>query len=361
MRLAELLFSWSQLQIAGVSLLVSVAIVLLSPKIRFLATRADDTTAVQATHIRQTPRLGGVAIFAAFALTVLWAPLEISDNYTKFFSATCLLFIVGLSEDLGFHVSPRNRLLAAIGASGVAIFLLGVWLPRIGIPGLDPWMSAWWIGPPLTLLLTAGIANGFNLIDGVNGLSGLTAIVALVALAGISDAGNYDVMVQLALMMAACILGFWVINFPMGFIFLGDAGAYVLGFIISWFGIAVLLNVANASPWAILLTVYWPVADTLLAIYRRLRRDGDVSAPDRLHVHQMVMRALEICFLGRARRRVANPLTTIVLSPFVIMPPLTGVIFWNENGMAFAAALGFSVLFFVSYIAVPKFVSRFRM
>ena len=128
----------------------------------------------------------------------------------------------------------------------------------------------------------------------------------------------------------------------------------------SWFGIAVLLNAPDVSPWAILLTLYWPVADTLLAIYRRSRRNADVSAPDRLHVHQMVMRALEICILGRNRRHIANPLTTLVLLPFVIAPPIAGVLLWNQNQNAFLAVVAFGVLFFASYAAAPGLIRRFR-
>ena len=98
----------------------------------------------------------------------------------------------------------------------------------------------------------------------------------------------------------------------------------------------------------------------LLAIYRRSRRNKDVSAPDRLHVHQMVMRALEICILGRNRRHIVNPLTTLVLLPFVIAPPIAGVLLWNQNQNAFLAVVAFGVLFFASYAAAPGLIRRFR-
>jgi UDP-N-acetylmuramyl pentapeptide phosphotransferase/UDP-N-acetylglucosamine-1-phosphate transferase len=188
----------------------------------------------------------------------------------------------------------------------------------------------------------------------------MTAIVAAVALSQIAASADYTIMVNLAMMMAAVIFGFFLLNYPLGLIFLGDAGAYTIGFVLSWFGISVLLNSPDVSPWAILLTVYWPIADTLLAIFRRSRSKSFVSAPDRLHVHQMAMRALEICVLGRNRRHIANPLTTLVLAPFVIAPPVAGVLLWNQNLNAFLAVLGFSVLFFASYAAVPVLIRRCR-
>lgn len=346
--------------LAALSLVLSIMIRWASKKMPALSRRTGDLRAVQAMHTRSTPRLGGLAIFVAIGISVLLAPLNISNRYALFFGATTLLFVVGLAEDLGYHVSARNRLIAAIAASSLCIVLLGVWLPRLGIPLVDPWMSTMWLGVPVTLLITSGVANGFNLIDGVNGLAGLAALAALLAMAQISSAGGYNTMVHLSMMVAACVFGFWVVNYPWGLVFLGDAGAYTLGFVISWFGVAILLNVPSASPWAILLTVYWPVADTLLAIYRRARRRGDVAAPDRLHVHQMMMRALEICVLGRNRRQLANPLTTLVIAPFVCAPPVAGVLFWNQNGMAFYALLVFSVLFFCSYALAPLLITRFR-
>jgi UDP-N-acetylmuramyl pentapeptide phosphotransferase/UDP-N-acetylglucosamine-1-phosphate transferase len=353
-------FEWHEYVLAALAFVLCVSIVLLRSRFPRLSGRADDLHAVQSMHTQHTPRIGGIAIFGALGLSVIFSPVSISGPYSKFVLATSLLFVVGLAEDLGFRVSPRRRMLAAVSASFLVILLLGVWLPRTGIPGLDMLVDHWAIGVPLTLLITAGIANGFNLIDGMNGLASMTAIAAAIALSLIAEMAGYATMVHLAMMFAAGIFGFFLVNYPFGLIFLGDAGAYTIGFVLSWFGISVLLNSPDVSPWAILLTVYWPVADTLLAIYRRSRRKKDVSAPDRLHVHQMVMRALEICILGRSRRHIANPLTTLVLSPLVIAPPIVGVLLWNQNQNAFLAVVVFGVLFFASYASAPGLIRRFR-
>lgn len=353
-------FEWHEYVLTSLAFGLCVTLVLLCTRFPRLSGRSDDLRAVQSMHTRLTPRVGGVAIFGAMGLSVIFAPVSIAGPYANFFLATSLLFIVGLAEDLGFHMSPRRRMLAAMGASLLAIWLLGVWLPRAGIHGLDPLVNHWAIGIPLTLLVTAGIANGFNLIDGVNGLAPMTAIAAAMALSQIAELAGYATMVHLAMMLAAGIFGFFLVNYPFGLIFLGDAGAYTIGFVLSWFGISVLLNAPDVSPWAILLTMYWPVADTSLAIYRRTRSKTDVAAPDRLHVHQMVMRALEICILGRNRRHIANPLTTLVLSPFVVAPPIAGILLWDQNETALLAVLVFGALFFGSYAAAPGLIRRFR-
>ncbi|MDP2737521.1 MAG: glycosyltransferase [Pseudorhodobacter sp.] len=351
---------WHEFVSAALSFSLCASIVMLRDHIPRLNGRAHDLRAVQSMHTRATPRVGGVAIFAAFGLSLSFAPVSTLSSQGGFVLATALLFFVGLMEDLGFDVSPRKRLLAMACASLIVIWSLGVWIPRADIPGFDVIIGHWAVGIPLTLLVTAGIANGFNLIDGVNGLASVTAISAAVSLGLIANQAGYTAMVDLAMILAAGIFGFLIMNYPFGLIFLGDAGAYTLGFVLSWFGIAVLVNAPASSPWAILLTMFWPVADMLLAIYRRARHKAATTAPDRLHVHQMVMRALEICVLGRKRRDIANPLSTLVLAPFVIAPPIAGVIFWNQATMAFLSVIVLGTLFFASYAVAPVLIRRFR-
>lgn len=349
---SENLIGWREVLVALIAGAMSVMIVVLARHIPYLAGGQRGLRAVQTMHTQPTPRIGGVAMFAAILVTVPLAPPSITDRYSLFIMAASLLFLVGLAEDLGWGVSPRNRLLAAGFSSMLVITLLNVWLPRADIQLLDGWLRYWAVGVPLTLLVTVGVANGFNLIDGLNGLAALSAIVAAIALALIADEAGYTVMVHLAKMLAAVILGFAVINYPFGLIFMGDAGAYTLGFVLSWFAIAVLINVPEASVWAMLLVVFWPVADTVLAIWRRSRSSLSAMAPDRLHFHQLALRALEIHFLGRGRRQIANPLTTLILSPQVAAPPMVGVFFWNQPLMAFMSVLFFTALFGITYYAI---------
>ena len=283
MALDTLFAQENTLLISAVSFWTCLGLVVIAPWVPRLCGRPQHLLAVQASHSRSTPRVGGIAIFGAFGASVLCAPPEISWPYLMFFLASSILFCVGLIEDLGFGVSPLRRLAAVCLASLTVIWLLGVWMPRLDIPGVDALMPISIVGIPVTLLVTAAVANGFNLIDGVNGLAAMTAGIAAVALSLIAGQADYTVMVALAAMLAAGILGFLLLNYPFGLIFLGDAGAYTLGFVLSWFGIAILLHAPEASPWAILLTVFWPLADTLLAIYRRSRRNVATMAPDRLH------------------------------------------------------------------------------
>ena len=340
---------WWTVSVIAVSFGTTLALIGLNGRFRILSGGAGRLQDVQAAHKKATARVGGVAIYAALIFGSLLMPPEITPIYFGALAATLILFSVGLCEDLGFGVSPKIRLFTMALASLILIGLTGNWIPRMGAPFLDAAISHWAIGIPFTLFVTAAVTNGFNLIDGVNGLSSSTAIIGALALGAISAAAGVTDLAYLAIIFSAAVLGFWLLNFPFGLIFLGDAGAYSIGFFLSWMGIIALERIPDLSPWAVLLIMFWPLLDTMLAIYRRYIRARDRMAPDRLHVHQLVMRALEVVFFGKHNRRITNPLTTVVLLPFVITPAVVGVVFWDKNLWCALAALMFILLFCASY------------
>ena len=152
-----------------------------------------------------------------------------------------------------------------------------------------------------TTFWAVGISHAFNLIDGLNGLAGFTAIGAAFALATIAHKAGLAEHRDFLLMIAAAILGFLVFNFPFGKIFLGDTGAYLVGHLLVWMSLSILWNSSYVTPLAMLLIFFWPVADTLLAISRRLSLGKPIIQPDRLHFHKLMMRGVEIALLGRRK------------------------------------------------------------
>jgi UDP-N-acetylmuramyl pentapeptide phosphotransferase/UDP-N-acetylglucosamine-1-phosphate transferase len=345
-------------------LLASLAVCYLLIRGKHLSPRLtgshSNLVAVQSAHTKVTPRIGGVAIFAA--LLGLMFIVDPSDQsfLLKFIFGGSIIFFVGLAEDLGFGVSPKRRLLAVFVAGIAVVSLDGVWLTRLGVPFLDTLVVFPLFGVLAALILTSGVANAFNMVDGVNGLSGVTAIAAAMSLSLISWHAGYEFGILFGFGLIAAVFGFLAFNFPRGLIFLGDAGAYTLGFAVSWLGIFVLESNAEVAPWAIFLSMFWPISDMLLAIYRRSRRKADAMAPDRLHAHQLVMRSLELLFLGRARRHISNPLTTLILAPFVAAPAMTGAYFWNNNLAAALSVFGYFALFWSSYFAALKVIPKLR-
>jgi len=322
--------------------------------------RECDSKAVQSAHSRPTPRIGGVAIVLALVVSAVFVPEPLLPGFLAFCLALVPVFVAGLCEDLGRHVPPRYRLAAAAVSSLLVVVLFQTWLPRTDIFLLDPLMAIAPFAIAMTVLMGATACNGFNLIDGLNGMAAGTAIVTALGLAAIAVQAGDEFGVQAGLLIVAVLLGFLLFNYPLGRIFLGDAGAYSVGFILFCLAIYLMVRMPDLSGVALLLVFFWPTADTIFSIYRRSLRRRAIGQPDRLHYHQLVMRALEVIWLGRSKRHIANPVATAILMPMVAAPVIVGVAFWNNTAAAAIALTAFAVVFAGSYIIGIRLAPRLR-
>ena len=247
-------------------------------------------------------------------------------------------------------MSPKLRLIASAVSSLLAIIVFKVWLSRVGVPVFDTLLIFVPFAIFFTIFAAVGVVNAFNLIDGLNGLSGYVTISIAACLSVVAfKVGELQFAIFLVLVIAA-VLGFLILNFPFGKIFLGDGGAYLMGHVLVWSAILLTNLVREISPFAILLIFFWPVADTGLAIWRRWKLGNPADRPDRLHFHQLAMRFLEIRFLGRDKRKVVNPISTIVLVPFISIPQVFGVLFWDNFAATVWSTLGMGLLFVSTYL-----------
>ena len=320
-----------------------------------------DETAVQSAHSGFVPRVGGLGIYIAILVLIPFLsfgfiPFSVvfgldAEQLTLLILSAAPVFFIGLAEDLGHDMSPKARLVASAVSSIVAIILFKVWLSKLGIPGIDTLLMFAPFGILFTIFATVGVVNAFNLIDGLNGLSSYVTVSVAVSLSIIAfQAGNAQISTFLVLVVTA-VMGFMVLNFPLGKIFLGDGGAYALGHLLVWSAIIMINRATDVSAFAILLIFFWPVADTGLAIWRRWKLGNPTDRPDRLHFHQLAMRFLEIRFLGRDRREIANPVATLILIPLISAPQVLGVLFWDNFRASVLSAVGMGFLFTLTYLA----------
>lgn len=354
------LFDYRDFVVMLGSFLGSVTLVFLGVRLPSIQGGASRLRAVQAVHSNPTPRVGGVAIFLSLVVGTMLSAGEATPALAQFFAAASVLFLAGFLEDIGLCVSPRLRLIAASLASAIVIFLLGMTLDRLDFAPADSLLAIGAVSIAFTIFMTAGGANGFNLIDGLNGLASFAAALAALGLSLIAASSGAHNLVHLCLMLAASVGGFLMLNFPFGKIFLGDAGAYTVGFVLVWIGVALVQGAPDVSPWAVLLTFFWPMAETLFTILRRLRSNHSALRPDRMHFHHLVLRSIEICLLGRRKRQLANPLATVFMLPFMAAPVLVGVLTWNDSGAAFWSVLAFCGIYGASYVTLIRVARRYR-
>ncbi len=318
-----------------------------------------DLTARQAQHRRPTPRVGGVAVILAVVVGGTLYVDQLGRDLLFALLSGAIVFLVGLREDVARNVSPSVRLLAALFSAILAMMLSGVQVPGLGIAAMDVVFQWSVVAVVITLLWSTGTCHALNLIDGLNGLASLYAICAAGAIyliAGYTQDTDIQIISGL---LAAAVFGFFIFNWPLGRIFLGDAGAYGIGHILAWLGIILMARNPEVAGFAILLILFWPVCETLYSIFRRRLNKCATGQPDRLHFHHLVVRALPLVFNRGKRRVYDNSLATVVLVPFFLLPILVGMLLW-EDGLKAAAGLGFFiVLFMLTYVVSMKyFMSR---
>ncbi len=310
----------------------------------------------QKVHGQPTPRIGGIALAAGLLLAggaLLIRPLgSMQHEYALLLLSAAPAFVGGLIEDLTKRVGVIERLLLTMIAGAAAAWLLGGVLNRLDVPVFDQLLVYLPFAVIFTAFAVGGISNAINIIDGVNGLAGGFAILALACLAFIANQVGDALVFYGAAILAGSLIGFLFWNWPSGRLFLGDGGAYLVGFMLS--ELAVLLVVRNpaVSPWFPMVLLVYPVFETFFSIYRRkVMRGRSPGHPDGLHLHQLIFRRLVRASTPLRRNSRVAPYLWIAN----VFPMLMAVVFWNRTGVLLLCALAFCLFYVINYWAIVHF------
>lgn len=273
---------------AGLGITVAV-----TPLAGRLARRINalDHPDVRKIHSSPVPYLGGVAIIAGFCLviaggTVLTAPQILMKEMLPIVAGGLALGAVGLADDLwGLPATPR--ILLEILVAGVVAWL-GVRVSIFQSDGINIALTVFWM---------VGITNAFNLLDNMDGLSsGVGAIAALAFFLPAAINGQY-LVASLAVALAGCSIGFLWHNFTPAKIFMGDAGALFLGFLLAILGMKIKFpqNDLAATVWVPVLILGVAIFDTCLVVIARLKRGVPVFKAAKDHTsHRLANLGLSI-------------------------------------------------------------------
>lgn len=282
----------------------------------------SDLGAVQKVHEVSVPRIGGIAVIGSLAIFAILAVVlgkeagVASGPLPTLLACSLPAFLAGLAEDITKSISPAVRLAMTILSALLGYFMLAAGVANTGVGAIDHLLQFGFVALPVTLVAVAGVSNSINLIDGYNGLASGVCCSALLGIAALTYSAGDTAMMEAAFVCVAALLGFMAWNFPFARIFLGDGGAYFIGFVIAELGLLVVMRDRSVSPWTVLLLVAYPVTETLFSVARRrFVTHTRAAEPDAQHLHHLVNQW--VCaqawstdtLLGDLR----NPLTTIVL------------------------------------------------
>jgi UDP-N-acetylmuramyl pentapeptide phosphotransferase/UDP-N-acetylglucosamine-1-phosphate transferase len=316
----------------------------------------DQSSGVQKFHEAPTPRVGGIALM--IGLVVVWfLVLEpVKDILKNMLIASLPAFIFGSAEDLTKKVSVRARLLATIFSGVLAWWITGVSITHVDIWGIDSLLQ--WL--PISVFFTAvaigGFANSVNIIDGFNGLASGVLFICLTALGMIAFAAGDVVMAKVCFVLGSTLIGFFIINYPFGKIFLGDGGAYLFGFLVSWVAILIVSRNSIVSPWSVVLACGYSIVEVVFSIFRRYIRNVSPGHPDRLHLHSLIRSRIIRKYINSSNATIKNA----VVAPFIwalaaITSSLSVLFYKNSTILIIAFAL-----FFIFYGLIYSTIIRLK-
>lgn len=342
---------------------VTTLYVIRSARLHWHASGDHDFRGPQKVHARAVPRIGGVGIFVGFGVALVFFALR-EERHWPFvlglFACSVPAFVAGLIEDLTKTVMPRYRLVATAAAAALAAWLLGAVIARTDIPGLD-FVASFPAGAVFLAVFTvAGVANSINIIDGMNGLASMCVVLMLMGLAYVANLVGDSLIAAIALCGVGAVLGFFLWNYPNGMVFLGDGGAYFLGFVLAELAILLLHRNPGVSPLCPLLMCAYPVSETLFSMYRRkFVRGRPVGMPDGIHLHSLIYRRMMRWAVGSKDAAVLtrrNSMTAPYLWVLCSLSVIPSLLWWNSTPVLSC----FLLVFVASYVVLYGSIVRFR-
>jgi UDP-GlcNAc:undecaprenyl-phosphate/decaprenyl-phosphate GlcNAc-1-phosphate transferase len=343
---------------------------LLTPLLKYLAVRwgALDIPNERKIHGRPTPRFGGISIFIAFNLVFLasqnfdffyFPPSFLTRiNYLWLFAASLIILIIGTVDDFRSLPPSHKLFFQIIGALIISLssYRIEVVTSPFGTLGLGVWSV------PATVLWVVAITNSLNLLDGLDGLAAGTAFIVSLSIFCIALINDNIGSALFSIILAGAALGFLKYNFHPASIFLGNAGSYYLGFMLSILSLE--SNSKDTTTVIILIPILLlglPIMETILSMLRRLLKslhivgmngNGDngrffflnrwrVFQADRDHIHHRLLQ------MGFNQSRAVIVLYTISLILGALA--FSSVYFHNINQALLIMAIGIA-----SYVGIKK-------
>jgi len=280
--------------VVAAALVVALIVALIStPIVKRLATRmgaVDVPRDNRRMHDHPIPRMGGLAIFLGFLLSVLLF-VELTPQLRGMLLGSVIIVVLGIFDDI-YSLRAMLKLVVQIAAALVAVFAGNV-IETLSNPNVFSTNPYWELGAlavPVTVLWIVAITNAVNLIDGLDGLAcGVSTISSMTLLVISLVVTDGPVAILMAALAGGCI-GFLPYNLNPAKIFMGDTGATFLGYILAVVSIQGLFKFYTIISFAVpFLMLGLPIFDTCFAFVRRIAKGQSPMRADRSHVHHRLI------------------------------------------------------------------------
>lgn len=332
-----------------ISVILTYALILIYPFFKKILNFSGQS--IQNIHFTDVPRFGGIAIISSF---FIWGFI---GNYQDFFLLSLfsiILIFFGIKEDFFSNVSPLIRFVAIFISSFLFLYFGEFNLPKIEIIKIGDFLNNNYLFSLFffSFAITA-ISNGSNIIDGTNGLCASTIIIILACLFFLNLINNETNYAFICIALIISILGFLIFNYPWQKIFLGDTGAYFIGWMTACLTVIFFGQHPEVPSWIAISILFYPTIETIFSFSRKIIMKKSPFYPDRLHLHILIFDLFNMSLINKDGRLVNCSvlpfLSLIWASPLIF-------IYWiyNFNQFIFPVIILQTIFYIGTYYIVKN-------
>jgi UDP-GlcNAc:undecaprenyl-phosphate/decaprenyl-phosphate GlcNAc-1-phosphate transferase len=304
----------------------------------------------QKIHKENITRFGGISIYFTILLIGIINFFDISlteNTYFLLIVASSPVFLCGFLEDITQSISPKKRLLGSLLSAILFIIIFQKFVSKVGINQIDFLLKYQLISIFFTLLCVTFLIQAFNIIDGLNGLSLSTCILSLLTVSVISYYNENFEIFSFSLSMIFVLVGVLIFNFPHAKIFIGDGGAYLIGFILASI-LIIFINNINVSSFVVLQIIIYPSYELIRSIIRRrFFEKRSVSEPDLKHLHSILyLYFLTIKSKGKLNSNILSSCLIILIQ---VLNCAYIIYFFNEEKIIIFGIVTFCIIYETVY------------
>lgn len=271
----------------------------LTPLVRKLALKFGiiEKSNPRKPHKKVITCLGGVAIYAGFVISLLFASFVFFRNLDSFFlrnliglfSGATIIVVLGLLDDTR-GTTALQKIGLQVAAALVTSVIFDIKITYLILPTLGK-IDFGVLSIPITLIWVIGLTNALNWVDGLDGLAAGITSIACVSLLIIGWRGGELVSAVIITALMGASLGFLKYNFYPAKILMGDTGSNFLGFVLA--NVAIMGSLKSAAVLSLMIPILIlgvPIFDTLFSVWRRIRLSKNPITPDTDHLHYRLIK-----------------------------------------------------------------------
>jgi len=316
----------------------------------------------QKIHEGKIPRLGGISIFLTIiiiSIIVFYQENEKINLFILYSIVSTPVFLIGFVEDITQSISPKLRLFGSILSGGLFIIIFDSLITRVDVDVINLILSYKLISILFTLLCIIFLTQAFNIIDGLNGLCLFSAIISLLMISIIAyevkDIETFSFMISLIFIL----LGILFFNFPLGKIFIGDSGAYIIGLYVAMSSIILVEKNISISSFVIVQILIYPSYEILRSFVRRLLLDRKkILQPDKMHLHSILYTRNTFKYSSSTIK--INAYTSLQIIFIQIINFIYLINFYNNKNMVIGGIIIFIIFYEIFYYKINFDIKSYK-